>query len=153
MTAADPNAPRAPLPAAVPPCLVAELDVLAARWHAAMAGAGLANAPDTAAAATLAVFAKSPFVAEFAIRRPADFAALVADSAPRSRADHDREVAAALAGAADQAAAKSALRRLRQAAMTRIAWRDIHRGVAVDTIMHELSDFADAVVAGAVAWL
>ncbi len=150
MTAADTTVPETLLPPGLPDCLRPELEVLAARYREAAAACGTAAPLDTA---LLAVFAQSPFVAEFAIRRPADFAVLVADAAPRSRADYDTRVAAALADAADQAAAKAALRRLRQAEMVRIAWRDLHGGADVDGIMGELSDFADAVVATSVAWL
>lgn len=150
MTAATDSLPDTPLPPGLPHCLRAELEVLATRYREAAAGSDAAAPLD---GALLGVFAQSPFVAEFAIRRPGDFAALIADTAPRSRGDYDARVAGALADAADQNAAKAALRRLRQAEMVRIAWRDLHGGADVDSIMGELSDFADAVVATSVAWL
>jgi glutamate-ammonia-ligase adenylyltransferase len=96
-----------------------------------------------------AAFAKSLFVAEYAIRRPAEMLAMMAApdlGAARTRADYDALLDAALATCHDSAAAKSALRILRRAEMVRIAWRDLELGVDVDTIMGELSAFADAVV-------
>ncbi len=140
-------------PATLPPALAAEAAPLAARFDEAAAAAGIARRTDAELAA---MFAASPFLAEVAIRRPAEFDALLADAAlatPRSRADYDRLVAAELAGVDELAAAKRALRRLRNLEMVRLAWRDIRLGGDVLAIMAELSAFADAVVAGALGWL
>jgi glutamate-ammonia-ligase adenylyltransferase len=112
---------------------------------------------DSALGAQLAaVFAKSLFVAEFAIRWPAQFVAMIEHpelGAARDRATYDALLERALTPCTDVAAAKTALRLLRRAEMVRIAWRDLELGVPVDTVMAELSAFADAVVSHAVAWV
>ncbi|MCP5200570.1 MAG: bifunctional [glutamate--ammonia ligase]-adenylyl-L-tyrosine phosphorylase/[glutamate--ammonia-ligase] adenylyltransferase [Gammaproteobacteria bacterium] len=150
-----PDAPRpaAALPHDLPACLHEEVTRLLERHAESCATAGLAP---RAGEDLVRAFALSPFIAEYAIRQPARFDALVAaadlDQA-RSRTAYDAAVAAALAASADIPAAKRALRELRGQEMVRIAWRDIVGGAAVETIMAELSDFADAVIAGAVGWL
>ena len=112
---------------------------------------------DSALAAQLAaVFAKSLFIAEYAIRWPAQFVAMIQHpdlGEARDRVAYDALLDQALTPCSDVAAAKAALRLVRRAEMVRIAWRDLELGVSVDTVMAELSAFADAVVSHAVAWL
>ncbi len=114
-------------------------------------------APDTATRARIeTAFAKSVFVAEYAIRWPAEFLTMIKAAsvyAARDRAAYDALLEAVLAPCMELATAKSALRRLRRTEMVRIAWRDLELGISVDTIMAELSAFADAAVSHAVAWV
>jgi len=139
--------------AAVPAVLADDTARLLERFTEA-AGAATLKALDADTVARLtAAFAKSLFIAEYAIRCPPAMLALVA--APdlgeaRDRAAYDALLDTALAACTDTAAAKAALRTLRRAEMVRIAWRDLELGVDVDTIMAELSAFADAVVTRAV---
>ncbi len=141
--------------AAVPAVLADDTARLLERFTEA-AGAATLKALDADTVARLtAAFAKSLFIAEYAIRCPPAMLALVA--APdlgeaRDRAAYDALLDTALAACTDTAAAKAALRTLRRAEMVRIAWRDLELGVDVDTIMAELSAFADAVVTRAVTF-
>ena len=84
-------------------------------------------AGSTACTSTLlAVFAKSPFVAEYAIRYPHEFAALLADPDLRlakSNEAYAEAISAELAAISDNDAAKAALRRFRMREFVRIAWR------------------------------
>lgn len=138
------------LPADLPAALSDETRTLAERFSASLDAAGL---PPAVSPACISAFAVSPFVAENAIRRPREFLALITDAqAPRSAADYTRSIDLALAAATDVDSAKTALRRVRQMEMTRIAWRDIALGTGVHVIMAELSAFADAVIAGAMRW-
>lgn len=102
-------------------------------------------------------FAASPFLAEYAIREPEAFTSAVESpevDTDRGGKGFDALVAAALAEAGeDLAAAKRTLRRLRNHEFVRLAWRDLRCGTAVETVMAELSAFADAVLRGAVPWL
>ncbi|MEX2481848.1 MAG: bifunctional [glutamate--ammonia ligase]-adenylyl-L-tyrosine phosphorylase/[glutamate--ammonia-ligase] adenylyltransferase [Gammaproteobacteria bacterium] len=146
MTASKPIA----LPTELPSTLADESAVLIERYNESCAAAGLDAAIDEA---LVRAFIVSPFIANFAIARPADFQALrAAEQAPCSREVFDSRLAAALAGVDETPVARRALRRLRQAEMARIAWRDIISAAAVDDVMAELSDFADACLAAAVCW-
>ena len=142
--------------AALPSILQDDAARLLERFYAGVTAAGL-SVPDAATSAAIAAaFAKSVFVAEYAIRWPADFLTMIGTAslhAARDRATFEAMLKVALAPCADLAAAKSALRRLRRAEMVRIAWRDLELGIGVDAIMAELSAFADAVVSHAVEWL
>ena len=103
-----------------------------------------------------AAFTKSSFIAEYAIRRPGEFIELLAAPSlglTRARFVYDNLLGAALEDCHEFSAAQSALRSLRQAEMVRVAWRDLQLGISVEVVMTELSAFADAVVASAVAWL
>jgi len=125
------------------------------RFHDADTG-GAAPAESLEGARLAATFAKSHFVAEYAIRWPAEFLAMVTDAAvtqARDRVAYDALLEGALMPCTETAAAKAALRRLRRAEMVRIAWRDLELGIDVDIIMSELSAFADAVVSHAVTWV
>lgn len=136
-------------PAGMPAVLWDEAAPLVERY-AEVAGTG-ALAP-----AVLSAFAKSPFIAEYAIRHPDAFAALLADPSlheARRIETYAAEVDALLAGAADMPAAKASLRRFRRAAFARIAWRDLELAIDAVTIMSELSACADAIIAAGVRWL
>ncbi len=126
------------------------------RFAEAATGHFAASADSPLAAQIAATFAKSLFVAEYAIRWPAEFLAMI--TAPnlreaRDRVAYDALLETALAPCKDVVSAKSALRRLRRAEIVRIAWRDLELGIRVDIIMTELSAFADAVVGHVVTWL
>ena len=141
------------LPGDVPDCLAAETVVLLERYAGACATAGIEAAID---ASLMRAFALSPFIAAFASARAVEFQTEIASTASagaRDRADYDELLANALDSVDEVPSARRALRRLRQREMVRIAWRDIVRGTAVENVMAELSDFADACVAAAVRWL
>ena len=142
--------------AALPAILRDDAARLLERFFEVTTSAAVA-APDAATTAQIAAaFAKSVFVAEYAIRWPADFLAMVKAASLHTARDHaayETLLKAALAPCAELAAAKTALRRLRRAEMVRIAWRDLELGTDVDAIMAELSAFADVVVSHAVTWV
>jgi glutamate-ammonia-ligase adenylyltransferase len=141
------------LPTALPQALHSEVLALAERFVAA---AGALGVDVELSPELLRVFAISSFVAECAIREPREFLAITADTTvaeARTVPAYRELVSAALEPCEDLGAAQPALRVLRRREMARIAWRDIHLGVAVDVIMAELSSFADAVVATSVCWL
>ncbi len=96
----------------------------------------------------------SPFIAENAIADPKWFIEEILDSPVSARpASYYREqVSTNLATAHNPMLAYSQLRTFRNREIARIAWRDIIGGVDVVDITAELSDFADACVAGAVSW-
>ncbi len=136
-------------PADLPPILWEDLLPLLDRY--AEVADGSVIAPDV-----IAAFAKSPFIAEYAIREPQAFAQMLADPAlprPRTVADYAAEIDRLLTQSTDMAAAQRALRRFRRSEFTRIAWRDLMQDVDVVTIMGELSSCADAIIAAAVRWL
>ena len=126
------------------------------RFNQAASDAAAPAIEASLAAPIAAAFTKSIFIAEYAIRQPRVFLDLL--TAPsltlaRDRFAYNALVSAALADCHAFSAAQSALRGLRHAEMVRVAWRDLQLGVSVEAIMAELSAFADAVVAHAVAWL
>jgi len=100
-------------------------------------------------------WACSDFVARNCIRYPETLQALLDEGfeVPRSLEDYREMVSQAVADAADDDRLMQVLRVLRQREMTRIAWRDLNTLVEVETILHELSDFAEAVVAVTLAHL
>ena len=106
--------------------------------------------------ATEVAWTTSPFIAENAIADPKWFIEEILDSPVSARpASYYREqVSTNLATAHNPTLAYSQLRTFRNREIARIAWRDIIGGVDVVDITAELSDFADACVAGAVpaAW-
>ncbi len=89
----------------------------------------------------------SDFVARNCIRYPAMFYTLLAEGfeTGRSIEDYKQRVSEVLA-VADDEALMSALRQLRQQEMLRISWRDLNALADTETILHELSDFSEAVV-------
>ena len=144
-----------PLPASIPAPLHDETGVLVERYRIACA--------DTAGASTatpsndiLKAFAASPFIAKYAARCPQIFQDIITSPdvvSPRSHQAFGDMISTALATAKHPAAAQSALRRIRSREFARIAWRDIALDGAIESIMAELSNFADAVLSHAVHWL
>ena len=142
--------------AALPAALCEDAARLLERFREAEQTSSAAPAGTPRAAQLAAVFAKSPFIADYAIRWPAEFVALIAApeiAVARERAAYDLLLQVALAECTELAAAKTALRHLRRREMVRIAWRDLELGADVRTVMLELSAFADAVVSHASSWL
>ena len=141
--------------ASIPASLHAETAVLAERYDAACVETAATNAatlPDD----VLKAFAASPFIAKYAIRYPQVFQNIITSpDVARGRSSHEFDdlISAALANAVDMTTAQAALRRIRSAEFARIAWRDIALGDDVESIMAELSRFADAVLSHAVGWL
>jgi len=95
------------------------------------------------------IWACSEFVARQCIRRPGMVDELVTEGleAGRSADDYQQLVAQAIAAAepTDEGLMR-ALRLLRQKEMVRIAWRDLAGFAEVEPVLHELSDFAEAVI-------
>jgi len=95
------------------------------------------------------IWACSEYVARQCIRRPRMVDELVTEGfeAGRSADDYQQLVAQAIAAAepTDEGLMK-ALRLLRQKEMVRIAWRDLAGFAEVEPVLHELSDFAEAVI-------
>ncbi len=143
----------ASIDARLPALLEDDADRLCARFRDACAGADIPLAPDALAASRLP-FALSTFIAETAIAQPAWFVdtVLANDIEPRDAHAFACEVAAALAGIDDEPTAFAQLRRLRNRELTRIAWRDIVHSPPVESVVAELSDFADACIAASQDW-
>jgi len=93
-------------------------------------------------------WACSDFVARNCIRYPAVFYQLLAEdfASGRSIDDYQKLVEQVVIATKDEAVLMSALRQLRQQEMLRIAWRDLNSLAGIDVILHELTDFAEAVV-------
>lgn len=103
----------------------------------------------------LSLFGMSDFVPLSLKQQPDLLPELLACSLwqPRSLSNYERLVAAAVGRAGDdEAALLRQFRRLRRAEMVRIAWRDL-AGLSASTAetLAELTDFAQACIAGAVA--
>ena len=144
-----------PLPASIPAPLHDETRVLVERYRSACedtAGASTAPPSDD----ILKAFAASPFIAKYATRCPQIFQDIITSPDVvnlRSNEEFGDMISAALATAQDPAEAQAALRRIRSRELARIAWRDIALDGTVESIMAELSNFADAVLSHAVHWL
>lgn len=137
-----------------PPALLDDdAERLCARLREACVNAGVPlNNSDIAA--TPVPFALSTFVAETAIAQPAWFVdtVLAGDIEPRDAQAFTSVVAEALSGVDDEQVAFARLRRLRNRELTRIAWRDIVHSPPVESVIAELSDFADACIAACQNW-
>ena len=95
------------------------------------------------------VWACSEFVARQCIRWPGMLNELAGEgfAAARSADDYQQLVAQSIAAAEPtDEGLMCALRILRQKEMVRIAWRDLAGLAEVEQVLHELSDFAEAVI-------
>ncbi|MFZ2508007.1 MAG: bifunctional [glutamate--ammonia ligase]-adenylyl-L-tyrosine phosphorylase/[glutamate--ammonia-ligase] adenylyltransferase [Steroidobacteraceae bacterium] len=117
---------------------------------------GLVAAPAGVSAADLRkVIAASEFVAEAVAREPTLLAQLAETGElhhPRRAGDIGRLVALAAQAGADEKPFMDGLRRLRRREMVRIAWRDLSGAAPLVEVLGELSDLADAAIAGAVSF-
>ncbi len=93
-------------------------------------------------------WACSDFVARNCIRYPGIFYYLLAEGFESGRTidDYRKLVSHLVTAAKDEKELMSTLRVLRQQEMVRIAWRDLNGLADIETILHELTDFAEAVV-------
>ncbi len=93
-------------------------------------------------------WACSDFVARNCIRYPKIFYNLLEDGFESSRTidDYKKLVNRVVIAAKDENELMSTLRVLRQQEMVRIAWRDLNVLADIETILHELTDFAEMVV-------
>jgi len=100
-------------------------------------------------------WACSDFVARNCIRYPETLYQLNREGfdSSRSLADYKKMVSLALSNTTSDNELMSALRVLRQREMLRIAWRDLNALAEVATILCELTDFAEAVVAVTLEYL
>jgi glutamate-ammonia-ligase adenylyltransferase len=139
-------------PAEPPPILRPETERYWEQLHPAL-GPG----PDPVLGQALRqVCACSPFVACHLARDHGRLAELLANGELGRRltaAEYRARAEAASAGAEDEAALMSRLRRWRHRELVRIAWRDIRGDAGLADTMAELSDFADAVLAATLGWL
>lgn len=94
-------------------------------------------------------WACSDFVARNCIRYPEIFCALHTEGFESSRTleQYQKLVAQVIADSNSDDELMSSLRMLRQQEMMRIAWRDLNALADAETIFHELTDFAEAMVA------
>lgn len=94
-------------------------------------------------------WACSDFVARNCIRYPEIFCALHTEGFESSRTieQYQKLVAQVIADSKSDDELMSSLRMLRQQEMMRIAWRDLNALADAETIFHELTDFAEAMVA------
>lgn len=95
------------------------------------------------------VWACSDFVARNCTRHPPVFYELQAEglNSARRLEDYQERVAQVVTSVSDETQLMKALRELRQKEMVRIAWRDLNALADDETVLHELSDFAEAMVA------
>ncbi|MGR9091593.1 MAG: bifunctional [glutamate--ammonia ligase]-adenylyl-L-tyrosine phosphorylase/[glutamate--ammonia-ligase] adenylyltransferase, partial [Gammaproteobacteria bacterium] len=137
----------------LPTLLDDDADRLAARFAEACAAAAV-PLTDVAIAATRKPFALSKFIAETAIAQPVWFVrtVLAGDIEPREMPSFEREIAQALDGVDEARLAFAELRRLRNRELARIAWRDIVHSPPVESVIAELSDFADACITASLGW-
>ncbi len=100
-------------------------------------------------------WACSDFVARTCIRYPERFYYLLDEGvASGRRLENYRELVRQVLDAAnDEAALMTGLRELRQQEMLRIAWRDLNTLAPTETILHELTDFAEVMVAETLQYL
>ncbi len=102
------------------------------------------------------VWACSEFVARTCTQQPALLAALIASGELHSRQAAGtlaQRVEQAVREASDEAELKRRLRTLRRRELVRIAWRDLAGWAELDEVLAELSEFADACIDRALAWL
>ncbi len=117
-------------------------------WRSAPAGACLER--------LARVWACSEFVARACTREPALLTELIASGDLQARQGAGtlgRRVARTLREATDEAELKRRLRMLRRRELVRIAWRDLAGWAELDEVLAELSEFADACIEHALAWL
>lgn len=113
----------------------------------------LTELPDSLRASLPRVWLCSDFVAQVCRRHPewlvdpAQRAVLTTAGSPTAR------VSSALKEVTDEAHLMHALRQVRTREMLRIAWRDLAGWANLEETLHDLSDLADACVAGALRWL
>ncbi len=93
-------------------------------------------------------WACSDFVARNSIRYPQVFYSLLAEGFESGRTieDYQKLVEQVVSSAIDENGLMKALRELRQQEMVRIAWRDLNALADIETILQELTDFAETVV-------
>ena len=100
-------------------------------------------------------WACSDFVARNCIRYPATFDSLNKKGfqLPRSLKDYQELVSGITNSVGDETTLMKQLRELRQQEMMRIAWRDLNSLADDETILGELSDFAEAIVSVTLQYL
>lgn len=93
----------------------------------------------------LRLFGSSQYLADVLARDAWLYGLMVEPDTPRAPADYRAEVEAALRAAPGW----DALRRVKRREYLRIGWRDLARGAPLEEIAREISDLADALIAGA----
>ncbi len=119
------------------------------------AGLSLPRNPDFAAS-LLRVWACSDFACDVCVQNPEILHGLLQRGdllADYAAGEYDRKLAAALRGVGDEMELGEALRDFRKREMLRIAWRDLAGWAGLDEVLRDLSDLADACIAGALEQL
>ena len=140
--------------AVLPDALVTDTERHLARFQDALAAHSLTR--DIPPAMLSRLFATSPFVAEYAIREPVAFVTLSSNENLRLVKDvaaHRALLTPWLTADTTEAAAREALRRVRNQELVRIACRDLSGVANLDDVVGELSALADALVSATVDWL
>ena len=119
------------------------------------AGLSLPRNPDFAAS-LLRVWACSDFASDACVQNPEILHGLLERGdllADYAAGEYDRKLAAALRRVGDEMELGDALRDFRKREMLRIAWRDLAGWAGLDEVLRDLSDLADACIAGALKQL
>lgn len=95
------------------------------------------------------IFGSSQYLADILIRDPWLHSVFLEAPTPRSREDYQRIVEGALRPLRRPETRIDALRRVKRREFLRIGWRDLARGAGVEETIAEISDLADALIAGA----
>jgi glutamate-ammonia-ligase adenylyltransferase len=96
----------------------------------------------------LAVLGASQYLADILARDPWLYSLFIEPDTPRSAAEYRSEVESALR-ASRPAARRDALRRVKRREFLRTGWRDLARRAPLTEVIHEVSDLAEAIIAGA----
>ncbi len=145
-----------PLPNEIPEMLSEQTARLGECFAEACTAAAIDLESTTPALPFTQAFAASPFIAQYAAQYPRVFLDCITQTAirePRGAGWYLEALRNSLEGAANDAEAMAVLRRLRNAELVRIAWRDIVLDTDVMTITAELSALAEANIQAGVAWL
>lgn len=144
--------PRADI-SGLPDPLAAEALHALARFADAAHAAGVTPLAETL---LVPLFAASPFVAEYALREPRAFHALLSSpdfTEPLATPAYRALVASRLTPDLGEDDARAVLRRIRNRELVRIACRDLAGQANLESVLGELSALADALVGCAADWL
>lgn len=97
----------------------------------------------------LSLFAASQYLADILAREPSLYALFLEADRPRTAGEYREAVESALRPLRRPESRRDALRRVKRREFLRIGWRDLCRRAPLPEIVREISDLADALVAGA----
>lgn len=123
------------------------------RWSAALpspAGTfGLLRDDPRLLADLLTIFGASQYLADILIRDPWLYSLFTEPAGPRELPDYEAAIRHALAALHRPESRTDALRRIKRREFLRIGWRDLARGAPLEETVGEISDLAEALIAGA----